>query len=337
MPNQNEHPGAASRMARPRVTPPAPVVRTAQRQDMAAPRRRTAHHTGGFWGRLSVRLRNFRSGLRRDLERHQPVVLFTLLSVVTLAAYGMWAYGMVDRVSAFIPKLKDQALHAAGMTIETVTIRGREKVSEESILDALDAREGTLLFDFNTVAARTRLEDLSWVKSAKIMRLLPDRIHVELVERQAFAIWQTAGEFLIIDRDGVVTEPVTDGNVERFSHLPHVVGTGANEHAAALLDLLSEAPALKSRLKAASRVGNRRWNLRLDNGIDVRLPDTDVAKAIRDIADLDSNHRLLARSIAVIDLRLPDVLIVRPLQPGQTPDNPDWEGDRRIIVKEREA
>ena len=157
--------------------------------------------------------------------------------------------------------------------------------------------------------ARARLETLSWVQSATVSRRLPGTIVVSLVERHPFAVWQNQGKFMLIDRDG---HPVPDQDVAAFGQLPLVVGLGAPAPAPALLDALAAYPVIKSHTVAAVRVGERRWNLHLTNGGDVLLPEGQVPAALQRLAELQTAHALLDRPLQVIDLRLPDRLVVRP-------------------------
>ena len=69
-----------------------------------------------------------------------------------------------------------------------------------------------------------------------------------------------------------------------------------------------------ARVKAAVRSGGRRWNLRMDNGIDIRLPETDAFIAWDRLAKYEAQHKLLARDIGSIDLRLPDRVVVKVKQ-----------------------
>jgi cell division protein FtsQ len=64
-------------------------------------------------------------------------------------------------------------------------------------------------------------------------------------------------------------------------------------------------------VKAAVRVGGRRWNLRLKSGADVQLPEDDTAAAWNRLAEYERSHQVLKREIRILDLRLPDRLIVR--------------------------
>ncbi len=267
------------------------------------------------WGRLQQSMRQW----RRDVERAQPILLFLFLSCLTFAAYALWVTGIAERMGTAISAFTDRGLADTGLRIRTVTVSGISALPEERVMAELGVRDGMPLLDFDADASRRRLEALAWVRRATVTRLWPDRLHVDITERSAFALWQTEGAFYLIDRDGTILEPLGGSDLATLAHLPRVVGEGANIVAGDLVDLLDKAPALRSRLVAASRVADRRWNLRLDNGIVIRLPDRDEARAIRDIAALDTRHRLLARRVSLIDLRDPNVLVIRPA-PGAEED-----------------
>ena len=135
---------------------------------------------------------------------------------------------------------------------------------------ALAAQRGTPILAVDPRRAKQNLESLPWVRSAAIERRLPGTLFVRLVERQPLAVWQHAGKQELIDREGAVI-PVKD--LARFARLPTVVGDDAASHAAALIDMLAREPDLAARVTAAVRVDDRRWNLRIDNAIDVLLPE----------------------------------------------------------------
>jgi cell division protein FtsQ len=132
------------------------------------------------------------------------------------------------------------------------------------------------------------------------------------------ALWQHGGKIELIDRTGTVI-PVN--RLDRFAKLPLVVGDDAAAHAADLLAMLATQPALAARVTAAIRVGGRRWNLRLDNTIDLLLPAEDPAAAWADLARLQRDSAILQRDVQAIDMRLPDRLVVRvaPEPPKEAP------------------
>jgi cell division protein FtsQ len=73
---------------------------------------------------------------------------------------------------------------------------------------------------------------------------------------------------------------------------------------------------------AAVLVGGRRWDLHLDQGVTVKLPENHVREALAQLVKLDREKQLLARDVIVVDLRLPDRVTVR-LPEGRTLDEVD--------------
>lgn len=204
-----------------------------------------------------------------------------------------------------------------GLRITKVSIEGRTKTPQVMLNAALGIRPGEPILAYSLSEARSRIESIKWVEHATVERRLPNTILVRLVERRPFAVWQIDGQFRLVDREGKV---VADSDVATFAgQLPLVVGTGAPEAAAELMEALAAHPDLAGRMVAAVRVGERRWNLRMKNGADVMLPEGAEGLALAKLAELQASHALLDRPLAVVDLRLPDRLVVRP-QPDPKAD-----------------
>jgi len=195
-----------------------------------------------------------------------------------------------------------------GLTVSDISVEGRETTDRETILAALDAGPGTPILAVSPTRAKDQLEALPWVRTAVIERRLPGTIYVRLVERKPLALWQHGGKIELIDREGDVIPVV---QLDQFASLPMVVGEGAPRHAAELLHLLASEPELAARVTAAIRVGNRRWNLRIDNAIDVLLPGDEAANAWSQLARLERSSAILKRDLQSIDIRLPDRLVLR--------------------------
>jgi len=195
-----------------------------------------------------------------------------------------------------------------GLTVADIKVEGRETTDRETILAALAAGPGTPILAVNLTRAKDQLEALPWVRTAMVERRLPGTLCVRLVERKPLALWQHGGKLELIDRGGDVIPVVP---LDRFAKLPLVVGEGAASHAAELLEMLASDPDLASRVTAAIRVGDRRWNLRIDNTIDVLLPADEAVSAWSQLARLERSSAILKRDVLTIDLRLPDRLVLR--------------------------
>jgi cell division protein FtsQ len=199
-----------------------------------------------------------------------------------------------------------------GLAVRKVVVEGRRWTPPEALRSQLDLRPGMPLLAVDAAAARDRLETLAWVERASVARLLPDAVQIRLLERQPLALWQRGGRFEVIDRAGAVIEGALHDHPDEYGHLRVLVGDGAPQQAASLFALLSTEPALSSRVLAATRVGERRWNVHLDHGVEVWLPEQGVLGAWRVLADKARDDALLERAVSVIDLRfLPERLRLR--------------------------
>lgn len=234
--------------------------------------------------------------------------------MIGLIAGGITLLGLIAVVQATHPAstlmtMRERIGRVIGLRVDHVVVEGRANTPEPLLHAALGVSPGDPMFGFSVEQARARIETLSWVKHVAVERRLPGTVVVSLQEKRPFAIWQYQGRFQLIDRNG---EVVTNEDVGQFGSLPLVVGLGAPPKAVALLDLLAQHPAVQAKVAAAVRVGDRRWNLKMTNGADVLLPEGAAAAAIAKLAELQASDALLDRPLAMIDLRLPDRLAVRP-------------------------
>jgi cell division protein FtsQ len=242
-----------------------------------------------------------------------------LLALGTMLVRSTEPGGGLDRLR------RGLAAHAAraGMRVAHIVVEGRANTPEPVLRAALDVQPGEPILAVPIRQAEARIERLSWVDHATVERRLPDTIVVRLIERRPFAIWQDHRNFTLIDRAGNV---VTNRNVTDFRTLPLVVGPGAPAAAARLIDALNAAPDVQRRMEAAVRVADRRWNLLLKSGLTVRLPEGHAKRAIARLVVLNQKYDLLDRPLRFIDLRAPNLLVIRPVEadatqgPGQGPD-----------------
>ena len=231
-----------------------------------------------------------------------------LVTVLAGGAAWLWISETPAKVTRAVVAETHRLAVEAGFTVQQVTVSGRRETAAADILDALGVAQGDVIHAFDPEMARRKIEALGWVHTAKVGRLLPDTIRIWIRERRPFALWRDRRGLRLIDREG---ETITARNLARFAHLPVVRGAGARRAAADLIDILSAEPALYAGVREAVRVGGRRWDVRFRNGIDVRLPAAGALAAWRRLARLDAEHAILTRQIKVVDMRLPDRLIVR--------------------------
>ena len=239
--------------------------------------------------------------------------VLALLGGIAVGGGLLWQSGLAQRLGDGLGGSVIRATALAGFRVDEVLVTGRSGAEKQDLLNAIKLQRGDPILGFSIGRAQAELQRLPWIAAATVERRLPNMVYIRITERVPMALWQFDRKLVLIDKAGTI---LADQGVERFVKLPIIVGKGAPEHAPELLRQLSNEPILSPHLAAAVWVGSRRWDLRLDNGINVRLPEYDYAGALRRLSDLVSRESLFDRDIVAIDLRLPDRLIVQTAESG---------------------
>jgi cell division protein FtsQ len=194
---------------------------------------------------------------------------------------------------AFIARegdLADVIAREFGLEIASVTISGQAELREQEVLAAAQISPKNSLLFLDAAGARKRLEELPLVKSASVRKLYPDHLVIDLVERAPYALWQKDGKVSVVAADGEPIDQMTDS---RFIGLPFVVGE------------------LRPKIKAGVLVSQRRWDLMMTNGVEVKLPEVNPRAAVATLLRLQREDRVLDRAALSLDLRVSGKMFVR--------------------------
>ena len=223
----------------------------------------------------------------------------------SLARAGDWAQGQIEVTTADM-----------GFTVENILVEGRQYTDAGVLLAIVNVQKGDPLFSFDPQTAKNTIMRIGWVEGAQVERRWPDTIYIGLKERQPLALWQSEKRLKLLDGKGEVI--VTD-NLQRFSDLILVSGKDAPETAAQLVANLKAEPIIFERVETAQRISERRWNLRLKNAVEIKLPEDDMGLALRRLSTAQQEDGLLDKDIVSIDMREVDRVSVRT-KPGTVQD-----------------
>jgi cell division protein FtsQ len=250
------------------------------------------------------------TGLIAFMERlpRRAGAFATLSLLAASAGLGIVKGGHLEQFIVTLSDTRNALANSAGFRITSVAINGRKQLSQDEVLaiGGVNGRSSLLFLDAASV--REKLKADAWISEATVQKLYPGQLRIDIVERAPFAIWQRDGQMSVISEDGAVLENHVP---DRFLKLPLVVGKGAETRARDFLALLARYPQVNAVTKAVVLIGERRWNLRLNDGLDVRLPENDVGNALAALSNLDKGEHLFSKDIVAIDLRLPDRLVVQ--------------------------
>jgi len=279
---------------------PAHAIATAH--VMAAPRSATLVH---HHKRLPVLVAAERAWvLHKDLVLRIATIALAALLVASLVQ----ARNHIFTAGVAVVEAASTGLASAGFGISAIDITGQALTREATILSALAIAPQTSLLAFDAEAARQRLLELPAVTDAEIRKVYPDRLMISVSEKAPVARWSVDGQTFLVDEAGT---RLVDVPIDADADLPLVIGQGAGDDAAALIHALDRFPALNRDILALSRIGDRRWDVLYDTGLRLQLPETGVTQALRQLDRLESDHAILERDLALIDLRVPGNVIVR--------------------------
>jgi cell division protein FtsQ len=249
----------------------------------------------GLTGRLGVALK-------------RPMLALTAGLVVLALLAGLLVSGVAGRTLHGVKTAISGAVSDAGFGVYEIRITGNRRVPTDTIFAALGLRPGQSIFFIDLPGARARIMALDWIQSADVVRRYPDAVTVTVVEKRPFALWQTPPDkngqsrLAVVERSGGV---ITTIDAEKFSKLPKLVGEGAPEAAGELVDAVLNHRAVSARVAAYERVSGRRWNLLLNDGVVVKLPETGWLKELDALEHLIVDNGILERNVTEIDLRSP--------------------------------
>jgi cell division protein FtsQ len=203
---------------------------------------------------------------------------FAVLFLAAAIVRGVILGGHLDYAGSPWPKLPGKIAGAFGLAAIDIEMAGLRHHEAAEVLSQIGVRPGGSLIGFDAKAARERLQSLDWIESASVVRRFPNQLQVTVAEREPFVIWQNKGRLFVVDRTGTPMSgvPASSGNM-----MLQVVGEGANTSASNLINQMEATPDLFHDLKAAVRVGDRRWDLFMKDGLTISLPEHGLEASLK--------------------------------------------------------
>ena len=240
--------------------------------------------------------RQTRPGLRAILRGSLAIGICAMITV-----------GYVER-ERFLDRVITASVES-GLRLQTIEVTGRSHTPKSVILAASELALGEPMLTISLAALHERLSTIGWIDEVAVERRMPSTIRIVLTERIPMALLQTEAGHRVIDQTGTI---ISGADPSVFGHLTVVAGTSAAPNAGPILNILQTEPELFADVWAVTYQSERRWDVHLRNGIRVRLPETDPRTAWSKLAIIDLSKQITNRDLAVIDMRVPDQMIVEP-------------------------
>ena len=284
--------------------------------------RSTAH--SGFGSNL--RLRFTRGVIARSTQGRiaSAATVFITLALLAGAAYEGQHYF-----------LHDDRFEVAGSS--AVQIEGNSHLTRAQLLSVFGEDVDRNIFTVGLAQRRTELERLPWVEHATVMRLLPDRLRVSIVERTPVAFVRQGSKIGLVDRTGVLLDmdddaeggPTSTKIAETHYSFPVVTGVSEDDPASVRAARMKIFLKFAQDLDASNEsISSKLSEVDLSNPEDVKalIPDhgteilvhfgdTDYLERYRKFEEQIPNWRTQYPKLASADMRY-DRQVVLEMQAG---------------------
>ncbi|SFD54441.1 cell division protein FtsQ/DivIB [Roseivivax sediminis] len=250
------------------------------------------------------------SRLRYRMQRMMLTPLYRLILrvgiplAVTFGAATLWLSqpATQERIALAWSDLKAVVQERPEFMVKLMAVDGASDALAENVRDALAVNLPISSFHLDLDAMREAVVALPAVKSAHLRIRQGGTLQIAVTERVPAVLWRTATGLTLVDEEGVGVGPA----VARSAHpgLPVIAGTGADAAVGEAIALFEAAAPIRDRLRGLVRKGERRWDVVLDRGQRIMLPEEGAVSALERAIAMDDAVDLLARDLVAVDLRL---------------------------------
>lgn len=256
--------------------------------------------------KIKIKQKNIKNTARsrqlRSLKQRFIILAKIMAFIIILALIGLIYFNL-----NLVNKNWYQFTGKLGFTLENITIQGQKNTNNDKISQELKLKKGMPILSISLDSLKNRLERIQWIKYVIVERELPNSINILVVERTPIALGQKDQKLYIIDDEAVI---INEKDLSQHMHLPIMIGDGSEIYADSLIKILKEDAELFKKITSIIRVSERRWNIRFDNDLEVKLPEENLESAWKKIIKLYQNKELFLPNIACIDLRIANKIYV---------------------------
>jgi cell division protein FtsQ len=241
---------------------------------------------------------------------------FAVLFLASAIVRGVVVGGHLEYSGSPWPKLPGEVAGMFGLAAIDIEIAGLAHHEPQDVLRYIGVKPGSPMVGFDAKKARTKLQELDWVETATVVRSFPNKLQITVSEREPFVVWQNDGKLQVVDQNG---KPMSDLAASSTNLLLHVVGPGANIEAGKLVNQMEATPGLFQELKAAVRVGERRWDLYMSDGVIISLPEANADAALKQAETAYLSPGFKTLTLSRLDYRVANEIAFKAIDPSQGP------------------
>lgn len=227
--------------------------------------------------------------------------VFYSFKIILLIMMIFLTFYYAKQLSHYYNASLEYIFNKSNFILKKIYIKNNHFLSKDEIIKSIHIDLNQPIFFINLKSIKAKLEQINWIKSAIITRKLPDILIIEIIERVPIAFWQNEQKLYLLDEEGFI---INENNLKPFKDLIILIGEDAALNANSLISILKKNQELYSKISSATRIGERRWNIKFYGGLEIKLPEKNPHDAWDYVIYLYKNQNLFAQDITNIDLRI---------------------------------
>jgi cell division protein FtsQ len=223
--------------------------------------------------------------------------LLLLGSVALVFFYGTkspWIFQQLGKQSQFL-----------GFRIEKVLVQGRRLTSKQELWKALGINRSDPLLTLSLPEVAARIQTCPFIQNVLLQRIWPQTLSIYIFEKKPIAVWHHENRHHLVDEKGSI---IPNHPPAQEEGLIRIYGEKSKEHVYELKKMLKPFEKELPKVLKACFLRSYRWDLYLEGGVVVKLPDTGVEKALKQLAQWWTFFK--KEGTLSIDLRFHDAVIL---------------------------
>jgi len=250
--------------------------------------------------RLAYRLHRLwlTPAIRMAVKVGLPALIMAAAIVATFADEG--------RRAAIAATLSDARLafeNRPEFQVRQISVHSESPAVARAITDRMAVELPISSFHLDMEDLRARAEALDAVASVRLRIRGGGVLEIAAEERVPVMVWRSRDGLKLVDAQGHRVALLTNRSAR--ADLPLIAGDGAAAAISEARLLLAATAPIEDRVRGLQRVGERRWDLVLDRDQRILLPAHGALQALERVLALHAAQDLLARDVALVDLRNP--------------------------------
>ena len=236
------------------------------------------------------------------------MILLILTSLTLLITY-FYYFKYKDLIFEQLSISKNRILYGSKENNKpNLIILGNRYINSKSLIHELDTNLNSAKNKNNLSLISNILKKKKLIKKFIITKTSENLLTIKIEEKNIIGLTKIKNSHYLIDEfNNLIEEKITP----KLFHLPFFNGKNSYKNANVILSLIRKSDVSINYI-SFSFIDNRRWNINLNNGVKILLPETNIIDTLKLLKKIDSEHNILKGNFIEIDLRIYKKFFLKP-------------------------